>query len=170
MTGKQHPAELSPEQLLKQCEVTRTRRSGPGGQHRNKVETAIVIVHKPTGVRAEASEERSQPRNQTVAITRLRLQLAIEVRSDEARQQPSELWQSRCRGGRLRVSENHDDFAALIAEALDFLVTNNLDHKVTAAALTCSVSQLTRFLATVPRVLQWVNRQRDSAGLHRLRA
>ena len=35
-----HPAELPIPELLRQCEVVHTRRSGPGGQHRNKVETA----------------------------------------------------------------------------------------------------------------------------------
>ena len=40
-----HPCDLQLEDLLARCQVTRTRGSGPGGQHRNKVETAIVIKH-----------------------------------------------------------------------------------------------------------------------------
>ena len=36
-----HPAALPFDALLKECEVRRLRRSGPGGQHRNKVETAV---------------------------------------------------------------------------------------------------------------------------------
>ena len=58
-----HPAALSPEELLHQCRARRTRRSGPGGQHRNKVETAGVLTHAPTGVQAEANERRSQAEN-----------------------------------------------------------------------------------------------------------
>ncbi len=169
MTANLHPTSLPIDALLDQCEVSRTRRSGPGGQHRNKVETAIVIVHKPTGVRAEASEQRSQARNQSVAISRLRLQLAIEVRSEAVREEPSELWQSRCRGGRIQVSDQHDEFATLIAEALDVFVSNELDHKATAAVLECSVSQLTKLLARSTQVFQSVNQQRAAVGLHRLR-
>ena len=68
-----HPAAISPEVLLRQCVESRTRRSGPGGQHRNKVETAVVLRHEPTGVTAEASERRSQAENRIVALARLRL-------------------------------------------------------------------------------------------------
>src|SRR5262249_27924451 len=42
-----HPAARAPDALLAECEVRRTRRSGPGGQNRNKVETAVVLRHLP---------------------------------------------------------------------------------------------------------------------------
>jgi protein subunit release factor B len=122
-----HPAALSIDALLADCETTRTRRSGPGGQHRNKVETAVVIEHVPSGVRAEASEERSQARNKTQAIHRLRLALALTVRTE--RMEISPLWKSRCRGTRIEVSVSHDDYAALIAESIDVLASNKFDHK-----------------------------------------
>jgi hypothetical protein len=116
-----HPAASSPEQLWAECDVRRLRRSGPGGQHRNKVETAISLHHLPTGARAEASERRSQAQNRSVAFFRLRVNLALEVRrpcgSDYV---PSTLRQSRSGGG-LKVSASHDDFPALLAEALDVL-------------------------------------------------
>ena len=63
-----HPATIAPEELQKECDVRHTRGSGPGGQHRNKVSTAVVLTHRPTQVSASASEERSQARN--VAIPR----------------------------------------------------------------------------------------------------
>src|SRR6187551_1518881 len=102
-----HPADLTPAKLLAECEVRRQRRSGPGGQHRNKVETAIVLVHQPTGIRGEASERRSQAQNMAMAVQRLRVKLAIQVRSppsDVSELQRSELWVSRVRGRQITIN------------------------------------------------------------------
>ena len=58
-------------ELARQCEFEFYRASGPGGQHRNKVETAVRVRHLPTGVRAQASERRSREQNRTEALRRL---------------------------------------------------------------------------------------------------
>ena len=51
--------------------IERLRRSGPGGQHRNKKSTGIRIVHLPTGITVMATERRSQAQNFEVAMERL---------------------------------------------------------------------------------------------------
>ncbi len=58
-----HPAALDPDLLAAECEFRATRRSGPGGQNRNKVETAVILTHRPTGISAQASEWRTQGEN-----------------------------------------------------------------------------------------------------------
>lgn len=159
----------NPKQILAECDVRRLRRSGPGGQHRNKVETAISLHHLPTGTRAEASERRSQAQNRSVALFRLRVNLAMEVRCrcgpDHV---PSTLWQSRCGGG-LKVSASHEDFPALLAEALDVLAALDADPKRSAARLNCTPSQLVRLLKLDPRALLLVNQWRKDRQLHALR-
>src|SRR5688500_19113278 len=70
-----HPAALLDEDLLKHCDISFGRTSGPGGQHRNKVETAVTVTHRPTAVEAFASELRKQYENSLMAVRRLRLNL-----------------------------------------------------------------------------------------------
>lgn len=145
------------------------RRSGPGGQHRNKVSTAVVLSHRPTGVKAEANERRSQAENRAVAIFRLRIHLALDIRMQhKADDLPSPLWQSRWVGGRIEVSPTHEHFPTLLAEALDVIVAAGFDPKSAAAVLRCSVSQLIKFLKKEPQALAWVNRERKRLGLHPL--
>ena len=66
---------LDDDALLAQCDVQAHRASGPGGQHRNKAETAVRIVHRPTGVTVEGKDERSRSQNLRIALARLREKL-----------------------------------------------------------------------------------------------
>ena len=75
-----HPAALDEQALLADCEITAGRASGPGGQNRNKVETAIRIRHRPTGITASATERLHKQQNRDQALFRLRVKLAVEVR------------------------------------------------------------------------------------------
>ncbi len=163
-----HPCELTDQQLIHACDMRLQRRSGPGGQHRNKVETAVVLVHRESGVRAEATERRSQHENRRVALARLRVNLALRLRNERPDGAvPSPRWTGRCRP--FRVSQQHDDFAPLLAEALDVIEATDFDVAAAAKRLAVSSSQLVRFLKVDPRALQQVNQQREAVGLRRLR-
>lgn len=164
-----HPAALPAETLLAGCDLRRTRRSGPGGQHRNKVETAVVITHRASGITAEASERRSLEENRRRAVFRLRVNLALGIRhSIQTDQPPSPLWQSRCRGGKVIVNPEHDDFPPLLAEALNAVVALNLDIPAAAKWLEATSSQLVKFLKLEPRAIELVNRARECQGRRRL--
>jgi len=62
----------SDEKLLEECEVSAFRSSGKGGQHVNKVSTAVRLQHIPSGIVVTCQEERSQYRNKQICIQRLR--------------------------------------------------------------------------------------------------
>ncbi len=167
IVARPHPASIDPAELLRSCTIRRSRSSGPGGQHRNKVETAITIIHEPTGVLASATERRSAEENRRVAIGRLRLALAVEVRTPVPEgDQRSELWRSRATGGSVRVSARHEDYPAMIAEALDMTLACAGDAGAAAARLVCSPSQLLKLLRSHAPALAAVNRERVKSGLH----
>lgn len=167
--AERHPACVDERELLAMCQIERTRRGGPGGQHRNKVETAVLIVHQPTGIRAEASERRSQHENRRVALFRLRRELAIQHRTSPTDQSATELWHARRRGSRIDVSVDHQDFPCLLTHALNVLHSTEGRLSEAADELGISTSQLIRFLKRDGYVLAAVNRQRESQNWSRIR-
>ncbi len=166
-----HPAGLPDPQLAKQCRVTYGRASGPGGQHRNKVDTAVRILHVPTGIKAAAAERRSQSQNQHMARRRLRLKLAREVRTAVApdRYKASELWQHRRQGEKLPVNPRHRDYPALLAEALDLVAACAFDVGRAAGVLGVTMSQLARLIRHDRHAWAWVNEGRAARGLPKLK-
>lgn len=157
-----HPATLPDADLLAACTQQFTRRGGPGGQHRNRVETAVVLTHRPTGVAAEANERRSREANRQVAVRRLRVRLALAVRT--AAGPPSDLWQQRARGERITVCATHADFPSLLAEALDHLASSDFDHAEAARRLGVTATQLLKLLRKAPEAFDQLNQRRRDRG------
>lgn len=69
----------------KDLEITFYRASGPGGQKKNKTESAVRILHRPTGILVTASESRSQLTNRQKALQRLEERLAARNRRTKKR-------------------------------------------------------------------------------------
>lgn len=64
-----HPTD--PDALIPDCDLSFVRDSGPGGQHRNKRETGVRLVHRATGLVVMATERRSQAMNRALAFERM---------------------------------------------------------------------------------------------------
>ena len=77
-------AEVVGELDMSDCEITTMHCDGKGGQHVNKVETGVRIVHKPTGIVVKCTEERSQVQNKNRAIKRLQSILAAKQEDNNA--------------------------------------------------------------------------------------
>ncbi len=61
--------------LERDCAMDFFIATGPGGQNRNKVETGVRLVHRPTGVMVTATERRSQHANREAAFERMAARL-----------------------------------------------------------------------------------------------
>lgn len=68
--------QTAPELDESELEILRAKSGGPGGQHVNKRETRVMIIHRPTGLRAESDQTRSQRKNRSLAEEQLRKKLA----------------------------------------------------------------------------------------------
>ncbi len=157
------------DRLIAECEVHLHRTRGPGGQHRNKVVSAVRLVHRPSGLVVTAAERRSQHENKANALSRLREALAVAVRVPPPREV---VWPERVqiRDGRLRVAEENPALWHVVAMVLDELAAVSGDVQRAAARLGVTASSLTRFLADHPKAWVAANNIRTAAGLARLHA
>jgi peptide chain release factor 1 len=97
--------------LEKDIVVFTTKDSGPGGQHRNKTETCVVMRHEPTGIEAKAaSKSQAQNRKTARALLEYRVQtlLTTQQKSQRAAER-KELAGSGQRGDKIRTYREQDD-------------------------------------------------------------
>ena len=170
---------LDDDELWKQCELSTYRSSGPGGQHRNKVETAVRITHRPTSVVANATEQRSQLENRRNAMKRLRSKIALKVRrrtefdvdgAGEDFEVPEELAAILpLTSKKVRYGRKHREYPRGVQVLMDLLVANNLSVADTAKRLKLSTGALSKVITADNDLLSEVNGQRQTKGMRPLR-
>ena len=164
----------SDDALIGQCEVDRYRASGPGGQHRNKTESAVRLRHKLTGVSAIGEDSRSQSENKLHAVRRLRSAIAIEVREPVGLEDytPSARLANMVAGGTAPLGAKTrltGEYWAAIGELLDLLVAGKLEIGTTAQRLGITTGALSKLLLHDEQVGRAVNDLRRAAGMRPLR-
>ena len=144
--------------LLAQCDVHTYRASGPGGQHRNKVSSAVRLRHRPTAIWAQAQDSRLQQSNRRTALRRLRMNIACQHRRRLDAEPPhlpavvAECLVSARRGAggtaarRLAVGRKDTRFWAVAAFVLDALDAHTARLAETAELLGITTGNLVSFL------------------------
>jgi hypothetical protein len=169
-----HPALLSEEKLLSQCELRTQRRSGPGGQHRNKTSSGVFLLHVPTSIVAEATERRSQAENREVALARLRLRLAVEIRTPSILDGPVELDEQTCRQRAvqtgLKIGPRNPAKPAVLALILNDLHAVGGRPSAVAELWHTTSSAMVRFVQSHPPAFGLLNEIRKQHGFGPLKA
>lgn len=152
---------LADLELIRECREERYKSSGPGGQHRNKVETAVRLHHVSTGLSAHGDESRSLQDNRLKAANRLKEHMALEIRMPfdlEAPALPPEFLAQRGPKGSLSVNPHNPAYPIIVATILDALAAAG-SYARAAHALGITTSQLLRFLRSDPHVCRAISHQ-----------
>jgi len=146
------------QSILAACRQETFVASGNGGQKRNHTNTAVRLIHTPSGVVVTDCETRSQQRNREIALRKLRLTIAMTIRGPE-------LPQPDC-----HMSINNPRYPILVAWLMDLLIKNNLDPKLVAEISGQSRTGLLKLLARDSQLWQHFSELRARAGLPTLRS
>jgi hypothetical protein len=148
---------LADAALLAQCRIDRLRGPGPGGQKRNKTESAIRLRHTATGLAAMSGESRSQHENKARALRRLRERIAFDLRQpvelDEY--EPTPTLAALCAQEPVRKSEKWLRSAAYlraVGELIDLYQAVGCSLPDVARRLTVSASRIERLVRVDPRL------------------
>lgn len=155
--------------LLAECDVHYHRTGGPGGQHRNKVSTAVRLYHRLAGITVTGSERRSQQENRIHALRRLREAIAVYTRTPLP---PRVVWPPTVHisEGRLQINPRNPALYHVIGLVLDAVYAFDGDVRAAAGFLGVTPSSLTRFLGEHPKAWAEANRIRAERGVRPLRS
>jgi len=163
---------MSDEHLLRECDVHTYRASGPGGQKRNKIESAVRINHPASKLTVVATESRSQHDNRRRALKRLRKSIALHIRQDldpAGFRLAGNLQAVVSSPSWPRVSSKLPEYLPLVGVVLDLLAACAGRLSDAARGLGVSTGSLSGFITRDTKLHAAANGLRAQAGLKPLR-
>ena len=148
MSERDNWLNMTPDELLRECDQEFRKARGHGGQKVNKTSCAVRLTHRATGFTVTADASRSQHENRLHAVAKLRQRFAYELRAE------------------LPEGTQYELLPLWSAHVLDVLAVCGWEPKSAAPLLNASVSALTRTLHGDPALWQILNRERQLLGLH----
>ncbi len=149
---------MTPDELLRECDQEFRKARGHGGQKVNKTSCAVRLTHRATGFTVTADASRSQHENRLHAVAKLRQRFAYELRVDIPEDTQYELQPEPSVRNPVRLLWS--------AHVLDVLAACQWDPKAAAPNQKTTLSQLTRTLFRDPDLWQILNRERKKLELH----
>lgn len=172
MTNTNDYLNLDDRVLLTHCQVDTYRASGPGGQKRNKTDSAVRIRLAALDLMVTAAESRSQHENKARALRRLRAKIALQRRRpvDVEGYRPTALLAG-CltRRSQLVVGRRDERYEPVVAEVLDLITACGGRISTAAEKLGITTGALSTFLRRDVKLLACVNDLRRGAGLRPIR-
>ena len=153
MVGRDTLLAMSDEELVQHCRLEFFKATGNGGQKRNKTSSAVRVYLDEYGLSAEDCSERSQHRNRSVALMKLRRKLAYAVRQDYF---PFE---------RSTCAMDHADYPRYLAKLLDLLSSCNWDYRQSALVYGVSSSAMLKTISRDTELFTYYNNTRKTLGL-----
>lgn len=147
------------DELLAHCRMDVARGTGPGGQKRNRTESAVRLTVEDTTIQVLCDQSRSQHRNRELALRELRLRLALECRFPTRESMP---WSD-------PPPVKQPEFTLWIAQVLDVVAGHGWRVGDAVQAMDVSTNRFSQAVLTDDRVARVVNRERERNGMRPLK-
>ncbi|MDR2555748.1 MAG: hypothetical protein LBC64_10020 [Fibromonadaceae bacterium] len=154
--------KLSDSEFLKECEVSAYKGSGPGGQHRNKTNSGVKLKIRggeSASLESYSCDDRSSHINKLLALKKLRLKIALQIREEPTQQIPFPFPGT---GG--KISQDNALYPQFIADILDRINFCKGDLSETAKIWGLSKSALNKIIIQDKKVLETFQKIRSAAS------